>query len=277
MENNKRKTETELEQGESKKIRLSEREVDFREWIRGCELPNPELLLPFEDMIKDMTDTQTAFYENLPQVLEKDQALFANICPLPVVHEIAKYWIPPVDRPGYSSEQRFLFFALNFYIEKNDEKRRSLVLIRLMEIAKYYENEEWNEKYKLQNSLISVPCFAKTILAVMDHSNLSLIDPNTSHIRGYNPLITDIYGFDTLVQESLYPQRKIITDPTHFLSTDFARNNSVQRYNDLITERYEDPEFPDNYLKPLVLKINKRKSESDKFIYIVKNRHLDLM
>lgn len=268
MESNKRKTETELEQEETKKVRMSEKEMDLEEWIRGCESLNPEI--PFQNPFREMTYKQTSFYENLPDVLEKDTLLFANICPLHVAHKIAKHWIPVFDELDHSSEQRMLFFVLNDYIKKNDERRRSLILIRLMEIAKYYSTK--NTKYKLPCSLVSVPNFAKTVLAVMDHSNLNLVQPNTNSFGGFrNQSLTDKYGFDTIVQQSLFPERKIVTDPTLLLSTECAKNKSTKRYNDFLVDRYEDPETLYTYLKPLVLKIDRKECNSDKVIYIIKD------
>ena len=274
--NNKRKTETVLEQDEPKKIKicseLTERQNSFKEWIQGCEKLNTEF--PYDEVIQKTTFSQTDFYQKLPDVLEKDLILFANICPIHVAHEIAKYWSLSPEMCDYSYEQRFLFFILNYYITRKDEKRRSSILIRLMEIAKYYHNIE-NEKYKQPNSLVSVPNFAQITLAVMDHSNLTFIHPNRNPLEIYKQNIKDNFGFDTIVQQSLYPGAKVITDATLFLSTEMTKAKSVQRYNDLLASRYEDAEYSNTYLKPQVLKIHQKKS--DKNIYIVSSPQINLI
>lgn len=263
---NKRGVLDTLEKGERKRVRME----SFGTWVSGCDVLPKEL--PYEEMAKQVASVEKA-YKDCPETKEKDLKLFSQICPLPIAHAIARCWS---FRPGVcygSYEQRFLFFVLDFYIKKFAEKKRSLILVRLMEIAHYYGEEE--EIYLSDyHSVLKVPEFAETILAVMSYSNLTLIHPETPLLKITTQHIKDEFGFDTIAQQSLFPGQPSITNPTLFLSLEMAKSRAIETFNELLTCRHMDG-YIIEYIKPVELKLHHKQVTEN--VYLLSTKLIDKM
>lgn len=222
-----------------------ETRVMFVEWMHGCESLSREF--PYEEILERIK-IDTEFYTD-PDVFLHDVNLFADICPIPIVHCIACYWSLFPGVCYYSYEQRLLFFVLDAYLKKSreNESKRPLVLIRMMEIANFYHG------CKQPLTLVSIPDYAKNMLAVMDYSNLSLIPDHVPLITIHGQSIKDRFGFDTIVQQNLLPGKTPLTNTSLFLVTELAKSNAVQRYTDFLMELQKDPTYEASYFKQSVL------------------------
>lgn len=269
MENNKREAEVVLEKEETKRFKAASPQIVLEEWIQGCETFPKEL--PYKEISEKISIGKDFYVDE--KVLEKDEQLFSGVCPLVIAHGIAQVWSLSPGLSEYSFEQRLLFFVLDYYLKKSKEveKKRTMVLIRLMEFASYYALERCLP-------LIGVPPYARNMLAVMDHSNLSLLPSNVPPLKLVNGNIKDAFGFDTIVQQNLFPnQRKSNNSATLFLSTEMAKSDSVQRYNDFLLDRYEGLDEYTTYLKPKVMKIKEKESKDSDKTYLLSTPQMNLL